>query len=293
MTEPKSLIADAAIGSTVEQSFILASHPDERKMPDGTPSPTRRTFVLRLTGGEASIVTTVPAPLARAWTSSSGQAYCAPLRGNYVFCYSGDSWKREEFSATEEQITFVSGISRGSAEDDIVYLSTFDGLFVRDAGKWTHHSPPRPAKRLYGTCGVAPDQVYVCADRGLLLWNGEAFEEIEGPKGDLPESIWADSKVIFAGGDYLNRWTEADGWRRVTTEVRSVTALQQFSDQLYVGTYKRGVVKLSDGAVERVTEDFFCLSLHGLADGLFAIGEKACYLCTKGECRKLSLPTAP
>src|SRR5262245_31506317 len=109
MTEPKKLIPDAAIGIHVNESFILAAHPDERKTPQGTPSYTRRTLVLRFDGDKATIATSIPEPLVRAWSSASGQAYCAPVKGNYVYTYHNGKWNREEFSQTAEQITFMSG----------------------------------------------------------------------------------------------------------------------------------------------------------------------------------------
>ena len=108
MTEPKKLIPDAAIGTRVNDSLILAAHPDERKTPQGTPSYTRRTFVLRFDGDKAAIASSIPEPLVRVWTSASGQAYCAPVKGNYVYTCRDGKWSREEFSQTAEQITFMS-----------------------------------------------------------------------------------------------------------------------------------------------------------------------------------------
>jgi hypothetical protein len=107
----------------------------------------------------------------------------------------------------------------------------------------------------------------------------------------LPEAIWATSDVILAGNRYLHRWTEAEGWRRATNQVKDVTALYQLQGQTYVGTYKKGVVKLSGENVEPQTEDFFCLALHGVGDGIFAIGDKSCYVHVSGSWREVNLPS--
>lgn len=291
MTSPIPLVADAVIGHDVRNCLLLASHPQERMQPNGwEPSHTRRTFVLFFDGHVARTGITLPDPLVRAWTSGTGVGYAAPVRGNYLYVYAAGKWKREQFSEKDEWIACIWGLTGADGAGDTVFMSTESGLFIRHDKQWTLHTPPAPAKKVYGVHGLSTDEVYVCGDQGLLRWNGRALEAINGPSGPLPQSIVVLPDEVIAGGDILSHWTDGEGWRKFEPAINDVMALSESRGRLLVGTYAKGVFERQGESVRAATPPFACLALHQMGSDAIACGDEQGFVSLDGQWQPLSLP---
>jgi hypothetical protein len=292
MSELKELIADAGLGISIASAYILAGHPDELILPNGwQPSPTRRTFILKLNNGFTEFVETVPAPLVRAWTSSNGASYCAPYVGNYIFTFIDNKWKKEHFSTKDEDIFFIWGFGGSSPVEDIVYLCANGAIYVRNKGIWQEHVALSGVRRIYHVHGLSPNEIYLCSDVGLLLWNERKFSEVEGPTGNNPKSICVLSQnKIIAAAKYLDCWSEASGWTRVKTEYQNFRTLLPLGNEVFAGTPETGVIRLHPGTPDRTTELFNCLRLCSLGNGILAVGKNCSYLYDSRSWRKLQLP---
>lgn len=291
MTTLKPLIADAMVGQRIDDSIILAAHPDERMMPNGwEPSHTRRTLVLHFDGQRATFALELPDPLVRAWSSDSGCAYCAPVRGNYIYMFRDGRWKRETFSRKDEDVFYIWGWSGADGDSDIVFVATDGALFIRTRGSWQSHRPPRPAKRLYGLHGLHIEQLHVCSDKGLLTWNGSTFQEADDPEDATVKSILVRESDILAGEDDLLRWTEEQGWQHVAPRLPDVTALLAVGRRTFAGTFEQGVLEEVDGRFVAATPPFMCLALQRVGDAAFARGDKRGFVFAGTQWLALELP---
>ena len=288
--EPKPLIADIVIGPDLRHCLVLASHPDERMEPDGDPSRTRRTIVLRFDGERFSAPSTLPVPLDRGWASANGAGYCTSFRGSLAHVYVDGQWGSERFSSQDEDVLRIWGISGGTPQEDRVYVSTEGTLFIRQAGAWSRHVPPEPAKRLFGVHGLRPEELYVCSDTGLLLWNGQQFQPLEDRPVSIVEAILVHGDEIYAGNRFLVHWTKATGWQRWQPTLVSPTAIIDIDDAIIVSTFKHGVTERNGGQFVSVTPPHMALELQRIGDGAFAMGDDQSYIRLDGRWQRLVMP---
>jgi hypothetical protein len=296
MADPKELRAWAGFGTSLESAYLLAAHPDEELEPDGLlPSSTRRTFVLQLRSGKPTFVETVDAPLARAWCSTNGTAYCTVVRQGYMLKFASGKWEREAFSDKPEDTTFVWGVSGSEPDRDVVYVCAKSALFVREATGWKENPVPSGTQSLLHAHGLAPEEVYVCGDPDLLLWNGNSLGAVERPGDMMPKSVCvvSEREMIAAGAKRLYTWSEPSGWDRVDTKFKGFRTALRFGDSVYAGTPRSGVLRIWPGDPTKVTEDFNCLRLFSLGNGILAVGKSVSHLYDGSEWTQIPMPSCP
>jgi hypothetical protein len=258
--------------------------------PSGDPSATRRTIALRYDGKRFTGPHNLPYPVNRGWASANGSGYCTAFRGSMVHVYSGESWRVERFSAQDEDVLRIWGMSGGSTADDVVFISTDGALFVRRGGGWTRHVPPEPAQRLFGVHGRGLDELYVCSDGGLLLWSGDRLQLLEDRPRPIVKAVLVSSDEIYAGDNYLMHWSRASGWQRVQPTLPDPTALIEVDGVVIVATFEKGVMERQGDAFVRATPNFMCLELQQLGKSAFAMGDDQSYVRVDGRWQQLAMP---
>ena len=288
----KPLIADLAIGNDITDCRVLASHPDERRTPDGKkPSLTRPTIVLRFDGRQFRAETSLPVPLYRGWSSVNGTSYCTPIRGRHAYVHCQGEWNREEFSANDEDILRVGGLAGADSSQDMVFVSTNGALFVRAQGGWTRHVPPEPGRRVFSVGALSAAEIYVCSDIGMLLWRPAGFQQLADRPRPIMKEIVVVEEEIFAGNDRLFHFAKGAGWKRWEPTLADVTALIEVDGAIVAGTFEKGVFERRDGAFVAVTRPFMCLDVQRVGDGAFAVGDGAAFARVAGTWREQVLPS--
>lgn len=290
--DPKPLIADILIGKEVRDCLVLASHPDERRSPDGQkPSLTRPTIVMHFDGRNFRGVTSLPVALRRGWSSDNGTGYCTSIRGKQCYVHDGKQWQSETFSEQDEDVMRIGGLSGTDAPRDLVWISTDGALFLRREARWTRHAPPEPARRVFGVHGPTSEELYVCTDAGLLMWTEVAgFRSlIDRPRGIQKEILVKDGD-IFVGNRQLMRWNQSGGWRNVEPAVRDVTAIVEASGVVLVGTFEKGVFEQQGGVFVPATPEFQCLEVQRVGSGAFAAADDRGYVRLGSHWHELHMP---
>ena len=293
MSEIKELLALTGFGNSLEGGYILAAHPDEMMAPNGwDPSTTRRTFILRINNKTTDLIEIVPAPLSEAWCSNNGTAYCTAVMQDFIYIFADGQWTKETFSTKTEFVNFVWGFSGQTPEEDTVYLCAEGGsLFVRQRGKWTEYSAPGGANDIFHLHGLSSSEVYLCGDNGLLLWDGQAISEVEGPEECNPSGICVlSNQSIITVAKYMHTCSESSGWNMIETEYEDFQAILTVKNEVFAGTSESGVVRIFPLPPTQVTTEFDCLRLCPLGGGILAAGTESCHLYDGKTWVRLQLP---
>jgi hypothetical protein len=275
----------ALSGFAVDEStaFILAVQPDEWA------GPKHRTFVFRVHAGAAEFVQTIQCPLQRCWLSRSMVAYCTTADGAVMSFRQGTS-SSEKVSPRKEELDAIIGFSAKRPVDDELIVCGTVSIFARRAGRWIEHQLPDEVGEIYRLHGLAPDEVYICTDAGLYLWNGAELLEKEGPDDEVLDVFVRSPTELVAVGDGVHLWSDEGGWKRLKSPFRQHSVgLCLAGDSLFIPS-RHGVLCLRGAVLEKVS-DLPSGQLIGLGNQIVAAGREGGLAYFDGRnWRRLPLP---
>ena len=285
MTQPKELNVITAFGVSTDSAIILAGQPDELEQEFSA----ERVMAVQIINGVCEVVDTLPHPIVNSWLSPNGRAYCSSNKGHILTHFDG-SWIREKVCDKEDTFDGIWGISGDSEQQDVVFVTSDESLYIRQEGVWSEYPMPQQVERVTRLHGLSLDEIYICTDDGLLCWNGKEIIEIEGPDDDpVGVIVLSKNKMIVAGYDGLYQWSSESGWKSLDSPAEEPTvATLFFMDDIFFGTTD-GVVRLRDDKLELVCE-FFCNQLVSIGDAIIASGPDEAYLFDQKTWKRLQLP---
>ena len=148
--------------------------------PDDWGDPKRETFIHRVRADGAEWVQTIRHPVNDCWWSSKGVVFCTTDIGE-VIAFERGNVAVERACPRIESLEAIIGFSGPTAAADVLIACGGTSLFVRNAGRWSEHPLPDNVAELYRLHGRSADEIYVCTDAGLYLWNGRQFATREAP----------------------------------------------------------------------------------------------------------------
>lgn len=284
MSTRMPLQAFSAFGTSLEDTIILAGHPDERLRPDGGHVPDARTLLLRLDGDKAVYVGEYAFPLIRSWMSRNGTVYCTGVHTDRIFVGRNGAWSGETFSQSKvKAVNSLFGISAEEASEDQLYMTTSDSVFfTRIRGNWSRHVPPKEVTLLCSPHGRKPSEIYVGGSR-LFLWNGTQLEQLEEPEIDSLYALFVTADDRLIGGNRQLQISNADGgWDAIKTNYSDFMHIVEFRSSLYAATYDSGVIRIYPGKPEAVTEPLETDMIMAVHDGIIAIGDSGVFASYDG-----------
>jgi hypothetical protein len=259
MPTRKELVVLTAFGSTLDTALLCAVQPDE-----WSDQERHRTILLRPSTKSVELVEVLARPIHDSWLSTNGTAYC-PTDGGELLRYSNASWNTEVICNREEEFGAITGFSGDRTVDDTVIVCGATSMFVRRKGQWKEHSLPDDIGEINGIHGLVSDEVYLCTDAGLFLWNGKKFDSVEGPEDDEILNVRVRSETdLVAVGDEVHIWTEKKGWRQLKSPLEDLAVgLCQAGDDVFIPSLE-GILHLMGDKLKKV-------SAFG-SNALFSIG---------------------
>jgi hypothetical protein len=220
--------------------------------PDDWGDPKRETFVHRVRADAAEWVQTMRQPLNDCWWSRHGVVYVTTDTGEVIAFERGNATP-ERACARTEPVEAIIGFSGATAADDVLIACGGTSLFVRSAGRWSEHPLPDEVAELYRLHGLSPDEVYVCTDAGLYLWNGTVFAPRLGPDDEIVDVFVRCATELVAVGDGVHLWSDALGWKQLKSPFgRHSVGLCSVSDSVYIPS-RSGIARLTGMTLEKVS----------------------------------------
>lgn len=270
MTEPKDLYLMTAFQDTLNRLFLCTCHPDDY---DPNTSSFTRSILLSLEGKTAKISHVLSHAIETAWRAKTGKVYCTST-GGQIYSHQGEGWKREVVCDRPINFKWIHGFSGESEKDEVVFLPSVSGLFIKKDGQWSEHPMPEGVEMIQNLHGLSPDDVYICTDAGLVHWDGKELSLVEAPDDNLLLSVLvlSDDEMLLAGKK-LYCWTEKTGWKKLKSPAKTHTvAMVKWNNDVWIGT-SDGVLRRSGNKMELVTKAH-CNGLFDLGTGLLADGDE-------------------
>jgi hypothetical protein len=273
MSSAKVLHVRSAFGRSLQETYLLAAHPDEDLDAQGRPLRDARTLVLKLQGNRAVYQEQLPLRLGSSWYSSTGVAYCGAIDSKVIYKYAAGAWTEEQFS--DKPVDFVSyifAVPGESAAGDTVFLATPKQIFIRQGGKWLSKRAPGEGFpfQMDGTRG---DQVYIGGPE-LSMWDGKKLVSLDAPEDDgLGSLVLSADDRLVGGSTYISISTESGGWERIAAPVKRFFMFARFREEVYALSGMKGVLRVYPGKPTVVTPPMEAYWLASVGDGLVAVGE--------------------
>lgn len=284
MGDKKPLRISTAFGPSLDQTLLMAVHPDEEFDGDEASS-TRRTLILALQGDRAVFREEAPMPLTRAWYSAaSGVAYIASVETNKLYKWKAGKWSDEVFTdAPVRFITYVFGIGADAPEDDQLFLCARDRLFIRSRAGWTNWKMPEDGLP-FQVHGRSPTAVFIAAGNAIFQWDGQNLQEMAAPNRDNATALWVTQDDRLLAGDRNLSMLGANGrWAPMALPFRDVSSLMELSGEVYASVVERGVARVLPAPAALVTPPFEVDRLEFVGNGIVAVGSPFSML-TDGTC---------
>jgi hypothetical protein len=290
MTDAPAVHIHTAFGPSLAEALILCSQRDEWGDDEGP----QRAFVVGLTGldedGElgAEIRETLPSPVHRSWSSDNGTTYCSSNAGE-LWVHGTSGWTRERACEEPLQLEWIWGLSGSTPEEDELFVSDEQRLFVRRGGTWQALEVPGNIEMINGIHGLRGDQIYLATDAGLYLWDGHGLHGHPAPGGEaLAIRVLSEDEMLLAADNALHRWTRAEGWVHIEGPDPTIALVEDGSD-VFIGTID-GAVRLEGDHVRPELHSGFCNFVARLGEDLLVSGE-AVLVRQRGLWRPVRLPT--
>ena len=220
--------------------------------PDDWGDPKRDTFVHRVRADGAEWLQTIRQPLNDCWWSRNGAVYCTTDTGE-VIAFERGNVTPERACPRIEPIEAIIGFSGATAADDVLIACGGTSLFVRRAGRWSEHPLPDDVAELYRLHGSSADEVYVCTDAGLYLWNGAVLAQREGPDDEIADVFVRSATELVAVGDGVHLWSDALGWKQLKSPFgQHSVGLCSVGDSVYIPS-RSGIARLTGTTLEKVS----------------------------------------
>jgi len=292
MSSAKVLHVRSAFGRSLQETYLLAAHPDEDLDDQGRPRRDARTLVLKLQGKRAVYQEQLPVRLGSCWYSSTGVAYCGAIDSRVIYKYAAGSWTEEQFS--EKPVDFVSyifAVPGESPASDTVFLATPKQIFIRQGGKWLS-TPALGEGFPFQMDGTRGDQVYIGGPE-LGMWDGKKLVALDAPEDDNLGSLALSSDDRLVGGSRaVSVSTESGGWERIATPPRIKTFFMfaRFRDEVYALSGTKGVLRVYPGKASVVTQPLEAYWLASVGDGLVAVGEDVVFVYDGTSWSEVDIP---
>ena len=222
---------------------------------DDWSDPKRETFVHRVRADRAEWVQTIRQPLNDCWWSRNGVVYCTTDTGE-VIAFERGKVTGERASPRIESLGAIIGFNGKTAADDVLIACGRTSLFVRRAGRWAEHPLPDPVTHLFRMHGLTSDEVHVCTDAGICVWDGTAFAFREGPQDDEIGNVFVRSATeLVAIGDAVHLWSDGLGWQRLKSPFgQHSVGLCSSGDSLYIPS-RSGIARLTRTTLDQVSAE--------------------------------------
>ena len=219
--------------------------------PDDWGDPKRETFVYRVHAGEAEYVQTIHHPLNDCWWSRHGVVHVTTDSAE-VMSFERGCVSTERVCPRVEALEAIIGFSGATSADDVLIACGNTSLFVRSAGRWSEYPLPDDVSELYRLHGRSADEVYVCTDAGLYLWNGQTFAPREGPDDEIIDVFVRSETELVAVGDGVHAWSDALGWSELKSPFgQHSVGLCSLDNSLYIPS-RSGIARLTGTVLEKV-----------------------------------------
>lgn len=267
MSQREELLMLSGFGNSAATARILAVQPDEFGDDDWPP----RTFVFGLQGSSFGLLDRLAAQICESWMSSNGTAYCPADRGR-LMCHIDGRWEQRRVCGRNEEFGAIIGFSAPVPEQDRLMICGSSSLFVGTTSKgFEEVALPDEAEEVWGLHGLSPDEVYVCSDAGLLLWDGVRLREVEGPDDEITDVLVVSPTELIAVGETVHRWVDGQGWTLLRSDLKDpTTGLCLFQGQVMVPGLD-GIGRIEGTHLKRLSK-FSSNQLIACGDTLMAAG---------------------
>ena len=268
MSESEELQVLASFGTSLETALVFAVRQSDWAVSDTRDYPT---FVLRINDHEAHVVEILNQPIAEVWQSTNGTAYCPTSNGEILIYFDG-TWSKENICNRDEEFGAIWGFSDSSGTDDTLYIVSDTNLFIRSNRIWQEYPMPEQVEMTYRLHGLILDEIYICSDAGLFLWNGTKLTEMEGPD-DEPSAVLVLSKteMLVVGESGLYHWIDSAGWGEIESPLEEfASGIINWNGDVLIPALD-GIARLHDGIITKEAE-FSCNSLTNVGNAVLAGG---------------------
>ena len=292
MSKKVPLRLSTAFGPSRDQAVLLAVHPEEEHDDYGKPLPTRRTLILSLKGNVATFREEPSMPLARSWYSAgSGVGYCTSVESNKLYKWQAGKWSEEVFSPTAITfVRFIFGFSGATPEEDQLFLTTPEGVFVRANGAWKRHAVTGQ-KFAHQIHGRDPSEVYIGGEPAFK-WDGKRMQEVGGPDdGEITKALMVTSDELLVGGSRSMYITDANGdWQPLGVPAANYGNLMELNGVLFASSDK-GLVQVRPPKRSFAKGSVKLGRLISVGDALIAMGESAAIVGDGTTWKDIKMPS--
>ena len=268
-------------------AFVFAVRPDDWG------DPKRETLVHRVHEGVAEYVQAIRQPLNDCWWSRHGVVHVTTDNAE-VMSFERGNVRTERVCARAESLEAIIGFDGATVDEDVLLACGGTSLFVRSAGRWSEHPLPDHVAELYRLHGRSANEVYLCTDAGLYLWNGQTFAPRESPEDEIADVFVRSATELVAVGDRVHLWSDGAGWTELKSPFKQHSVgLCSVGSSLYIPS-RSGIARLIGTDLGKV-----CATPAGqlvaLGDRVVAAGRDRGLIVGSGEQWKrvsLALPAA-
>ena len=112
---------------------------------------------------------------------------------------------------------------------------------------------PDNVAELYRLHGRSAEEIYLCTDAGLYLWNGQTFAPQEGPDDEIADVFVRSASELVAVGDGIHVWSDGAGWTQLKSPFKQHSVgLCSLGDSLYIPS-RSGIARLTGRDIEKVS----------------------------------------
>ena len=288
MSKSDGLQVLTAFGSSLEDAFVLASRQSDWVESESREYPT---FVLRIKDHQAQIEETLTQPITDVWQSGNGAVYC-PTSNGQMLIYLDGVWNQETVCDRDEEFGAIWGISGSSRTEDTLFIVSDTNLFTRLNSVWQEYPMPEEVEMVYRLHGLVSNEIYICTDAGLLLWDGVRITEVEGPDDEpIDVLILSEEEMLVVGDAGVYHWTDVADWEDLESPLEEVAGgMALWDNDVFIPSLE-GVLRFHDGVITSVGK-FSCNNLLSVGNALLAAGAEGGLLVSRDgeEWSEVALP---
>lgn len=270
MSQSEKLQILNSFGTSLNNALVFAVKESDWEESESNEFPV---YALKIDGHVAQIKDVLKQPVIEIWQSKNGAAYCPSTKGQMLI-YNNNSWNSEVVCDRNEEFGYIWGISGSSISDDSIYIVSDTSFFTRINEIWKEYPLPEDIEMTYRMHGLSPKEIYICTDSGLLLWDGEVFEEVEGPD-DEPSAVYvlSDSELLVVGDSGVYLWTEELDWQELESPTDEVAnGITAWGKDIFIPSLE-GILKFHDGVITKV-DKFSCNKILNIGNAILAAGSE-------------------